>query len=114
MDEVCVKIIWGLSNADCDIDVPVDATIRDVIEGLVNEGFLESDVAPTEIVFYRKDTGVKYDDRSKTIKEYGWENGDIIVAKYEALYGCPSAKEVPGIGPVCMLIYWNGCDIIDL
>ena len=42
MDEINVKVVKGIGGADCDIDVPSDATVGDVIIGLINEGFLEA------------------------------------------------------------------------
>ena len=39
-----VKIVKGIGGADCDIDVPTDATIRDILVSLINEGFLDADI----------------------------------------------------------------------
>lgn len=118
-DEISVRIIKGIDGADCDIDVPLEATIRDVIEGLLAANFLESNNGSTGYNFYRRESDggisfdVKYSDQSKRIKECGWKNGDVFVVAYEALYGCPFAKEVPGIVPDCMLINWLGYNISE-
>lgn len=120
IDEISVKIIIGIGGTDCDIDVPLEATIGDVIEALVDANLLQSFNGYTRCVFYKSESffdvsfEVKYSDRSKTIKECGWETGDVFVVAYEALYGCPFAKEVPGIIPDCMLINWRGYDISEL
>ncbi len=85
-EEINVKIVKGFGGADCDIDVPMDATVGDVIVGLINEGFLDADTASATTVLYNKDadggisSGVKYDDRSKTVKEYGWHKGQTLIA----------------------------------
>lgn len=86
VETINVKIVKGIGGADCDIDVPMDATVGDVIVGLINEGFLDPDSTSAATVLYNKDAdggisaGVKYDDRSKTVKEYGWKNGQSFVA----------------------------------
>ena len=95
MEEITVKILRGLDGdgAECDIDVPVDATVGDVITGLVSEGFLQPDSQSGKVVLYNKDAdggisaGVKYEDRSKTVKEYGWKNGQTLVAQYDVVAG---------------------------
>ena len=75
------------------IDVPMDATVGDVIVGLINEGFLDADTPSATTVLYNKDadggisSGVKYDDRSKTVKEYGWQKGQTLVAVSEGVAG---------------------------
>lgn len=93
MEEINVRILKGLDGKDCEIDVPADATVGDVIIGLVNEGFIEADTQSAMTVLYNKDadggisSGVKYDDRSKTVKEYGWQNGQTLVAVSTAVAG---------------------------
>ena len=93
MEEINVKVVKGIGGADCDIDVPMDATVGDVIVGLVNEGFLDPDSTSATTVLYNKDadggisSGVKYDDRSKTVKEYGWQKGQTLVAVSEGVAG---------------------------
>ena len=93
MEEINVKIVKGIGGADCDIDVPMDATVGDVIVGLINEGFLEADTQTATTVLYNKDadggisSGVKYDDRSKTVKAYGWQKGQTLVAVSEGVAG---------------------------
>ncbi len=93
MEEINVKIVKGIGGADCDIDVPMDATVGDVIVGLINEGFLDTDTPSATTVLYNKDadggisSGVKYDDRSKTVKEYGWQKGQTLVAVSEGVAG---------------------------
>ncbi len=93
MEEIKVKVVKAISGEDCEIDVPVDATVGDVILGLVNEGFLTADTQDTKNVLYNKDadggyqSGVKYDDRSKTVKECGWQNGQSFIAVTEAVAG---------------------------
>ena len=47
-------IINGHTGADCDIDVPVEATLGDVIVGLINVGFLDEDATVAPIVLYNK------------------------------------------------------------
>lgn len=90
-EEISVKIVKGIGGAECDIDVPIDATVGDVIVGLTNEGFLDADTPCATIVLYGKDadgsvsSDEKYDDRSKTIKEYGWQNGLNLVAIFEGV-----------------------------
>ncbi len=88
-EEISVKIVKGIGGADCDIDVPIDATVGDVIVGLIDEGFLDTDTPSTTNVLYDRDAeisfGVKYDDRSKTVKEYGWQNGQTLVAVSEGV-----------------------------
>ena len=93
MEEINVKIVKGIGGADCDIDVPMDATVGDVIVGLINEGFLDADTPSATTVLYNKDvdggisSGVKYDDRSKTVKEYGWQKDQTLVAVSEGVAG---------------------------
>lgn len=89
-----VKIVKGIDGAECDIDVPMDATVEDVIIALINEGFLGGETRLTPWIIYNAysdgdiSTGVKYDDRNKTIMEYGWENGQTLVATTETCDGC--------------------------
>jgi len=91
MEEINVKVVMGISGAVCDIDVPIDATVGELIEGLVNEGFLYAESPSTTIVLHNKDVDgdissvVEYNDRSKTVKEYGWQNGQTIVVYYNCL-----------------------------
>ena len=93
MEEINVKVVKGIGGADCDIDVPLDATVGDVIVGLINEGFLEADTPSAKTVFYNKDedggisSNVKYDDRNKTVNEYGWQKGQTLVAVSEGHAG---------------------------
>lgn len=93
MDEINVKIIEGITGQDCDIDVPLDATIGDVLIGLVNEGFISPDNQSGRNVLYNKDgnqgtpQGVKYDDRNKTVKEYGWQSGQSFAVMFDAIAG---------------------------
>lgn len=108
--EITVRVVKGISGADIVLGVPVDATIGDVICGLIAEGFLDSDTDSTTTVLYNKDadggisSAVKYDDRSKMVKEYGWQNGYTFIAvSVSVAYGCPTAKELPGLVPECML-----------
>lgn len=89
-----VKIVKGIGGADCDIDVPIDATVGDVIAGLINESFLEVESPTCRYEFYNMDTdggiysGLRYDDRRKTIKEYGWKKGQTLVAVSPSIDGC--------------------------
>lgn len=89
--EISVKIVKGIGGADCDIDVPVDATVGDVIVGLISEGFLDADTSSATAVLYNKDedggisSGVKYDDRSKTVKECGWRRDRPLLPFLRAL-----------------------------
>lgn len=91
MEEINVKVVRGIDGSDCDIEVPTDATVGDVIVGLVNEGFLNADNSSARNVLYNKDAngGIssdgKYYDRSKTVKEYGWQNGQTLIAIYESV-----------------------------
>ena len=91
LQEISVKIIKGVGGADCIIDVPVDATVGDVIVGLTHEGFLEGDTCSATTVLYNMDeeggisSYVKYDDRSKTVKEYRWWEGQTIIAVSEGV-----------------------------
>lgn len=93
MEEINVKIVCGIGGADCDVDVPVDATVGDVITGLLNDAFLSPEEPGMSWVLYDKnghqDTpqGTKYDDRSKTVKEYGWQNGQTLVAVAKGIAG---------------------------
>ena len=94
MEEINVKIVKGLDGKDCDVDVPMDATVGDVIVGLIDNGFLDPDNPPAAInVLYNKDgkqgtvAGTKYDDRSKTVKEYGWETGQTLCALADVTAG---------------------------
>ena len=86
MEEINVKIVKGIGGADCDIDVPVDATIGDVIVGLIDNGVLEREEEAMMWVLYSKDghqntpQGTAFDDRSKTVKEYGWQEGQVFIA----------------------------------
>ncbi len=45
IETINVKIVKCIGGADCDIDVPIDATVEDVIIGLINEGFLDAETA---------------------------------------------------------------------
>lgn len=112
--EITVRVVKGISGADVVLGVPVDATIRDVIYGLIAEGFLDEDTPSATTVLYNKDadggifSGVRYDDRSKTVKEYGWQSGQTLIAIYECVaYGCPTGKELPGLVPECMLAHFD-------
>lgn len=42
MEGINVQIVKGIGGAFCDIDVPMEVTVGDVIFGLINEGFLKS------------------------------------------------------------------------
>ena len=87
MEEINVKVVRFGYGADCDIEVPIDVTVGDVIEGLIYYGFLAPDNPPEAInVLYGMD-GPKYDDRSKTVKEYGWQKGQTLVAVSEGVAG---------------------------
>ena len=88
-----LTIINGIGGAKCDIDVPMDATIGDVIVGLINEGFLDADIRISPTVLYNMDaddgisSGVKYDNRSKTVYDYGLKDGQKLVAVTESADG---------------------------
>lgn len=121
MEEISVKIIIGIGGYDVDIDVPITATIGDVISGLIDEGILPADAPGLTNVLYNKNrnddisTYIKYDDRSKTIEEYGWQNGQAIIAVgYSVAYGCPTAKELAGLVPECMLSEFKGIIITEV
>lgn len=113
--EIQIAIVRVSDNISCDIDVPLDATIGDVIVGLINEGFLEPDypssintLCSIDCTFNWDSVTGKYCDRSKTIKEYGWQYGQTIKAVRECVaYGCPTAKELPGLVPECMLAHFD-------
>lgn len=91
-DEISVRIIIGIVGPECYIDAPLDITMGDIIAELVNAKIMYSDTDITKTVFYKRNTNnvisfdIKYDDLSKTIKEYGWNNGDVFVAICEVLY----------------------------
>lgn len=85
MEEISVKIVNGISGADCDIDVPTDATIGDVIIGLINEDFLWSELFSTWVLYNMEIEGritskVKYNNLNMTVKKYGWRTGKCLVA----------------------------------
>lgn len=114
MDHISVTIFMGIGGGVVEFDVPVDATVGDVIVELINAGLLDADTPSTTTVLYTKDadggifSGVKYDDRSKTVKEYGWQSGQTLIAIYECVaYGCPTGKELPGLVPECMLAHFD-------
>lgn len=77
-------IINGHTMTDCDIDIPVEATLGEVISDLVRVGFMDEDITVAPIVFYNKDNGVVYKERNMTIEECGWEDGQTLVAVYYA------------------------------
>ena len=115
MEEISLKIFIGFGGYDVDIDVPITATVGDVISGLIGEGILHADTAGLRNELYYENnnedisTYIKYDDRSKTIEEYGWQNGQTIIAVSEGVaYGCPTAKDLPGLVPECMLLDFKG------
>ena len=109
VETIKAKIVKGFGGADCDIDVPMDATVGDVIASLINEGFLDADTPSATTVLYNKDadggisSGVKYDDRNKTVKEYGWKNGQSFVAVCST-GGVPMAEFIPILLPDMRLI----------
>ncbi len=82
IQEINVKIINGVTGADCDIDVPIDADISDIIVGLINERFLEPENDSYTGIWVLKDSyqGLIYDNRNKTVQEYGWQDGQTFVA----------------------------------
>ena len=44
LPEISITIINGIGGAECEIDVPTDTTVRDIIVGLMNDGFLDADI----------------------------------------------------------------------
>ncbi len=64
------------------MNVSLDATVGDVITALINVGFLDTDSQNHIYNVTEEELNVEliYDDRSKTIKEYGWQNGKIILS----------------------------------
>lgn len=101
-----------------DIEVPTGATVGDLIEGLIAEGFLSPEGYSNGGYYFFKrgeepqDVHSEYilrDERYKPIEEMGWENGDELMVSFLAiLYGCPTAKELPGLVPECMLSDFKG------
>ena len=89
MKQINVKVVNGISGEDCDVKMPIDATVCELIEGLVNTGFLASDYLYASYVLHDLGvtSGIKYDDYSKTVKEYGWQNGQVFVAISESVAG---------------------------
>ena len=89
IQEIKVKIINGVTGFDCDIDVPIDADISDIIVGLINEQFLEPENDSSTGIWVLKDSdqGHEYVNRNKTVQEYGWQDGQIFVAfkKYRGI-----------------------------
>lgn len=83
--EISIRVVRGFGGAECVIYVPMNATVGDVIAGLINEGFLDADTPSAPNVLYNSDadSGVKYDDCSITVKEYGWQEGQTIIAVCE-------------------------------
>ena len=77
-------IINGHTWADCDIDVPVEATVGDIIVGLINVGFLDADTSVASIVLYNKNNDMVYKDRNMTIEECGWADRQTLVAVHYA------------------------------
>lgn len=82
--KISCTIIAGGSGATCDIDIPVEATVGDVIAGLIKAGFLDADISVAPIVFYDKRNERVYKDSNMTIEECGWTDGQILEALYYA------------------------------
>ena len=80
--EITVRIFKESTGDSLDVDVPMDATIGDVIIGLSEEGFLDRDNWISSTTLYGLD-GSGYTDRKKTIEDCGWENGMSILAVSE-------------------------------
>lgn len=83
--EISIHVVKGFYGAECLVYVPMNATVGDVIVGLINEGFLDMDTPSSPIVLYNSDENnrVRYDDRSFTIREYGWQDDQTIIAVCE-------------------------------
>ena len=82
VQEIRVKIINELTGFECDIDVPIDADIYDIIIGLIMEQFLEPENDSCTGIWVLKDSdqGHEYVNRNKTVQEYGWQDGQTFVA----------------------------------
>ena len=52
---------------------------------------------------------ILYKDRLLTIEEANWYDGmHLGLTRDYVLYGCPTAKELPGLVPECMLSDFKG------
>jgi len=89
MKQINVKVVNGIGGEDCDVEMPIDTTVGELIVGLVNAGFLASDYHYASYMLYDLDvtSGIKYDDYNKTAKEYGWQNGQVFVAVSKSVAG---------------------------
>ncbi len=89
MNEINVKIVNGYSGEDCNVDIPLQATLNEVITQLIDCGFLLKDSPNKHNVLYNKDVngGINacnaYRDRECTIESIGWNNGQVFIAMYE-------------------------------
>ena len=109
---VCINNVF---SSDCDVDVPLDATVGDVIARLIDCGFLYAETVAERITLCSVDyecidiqkgifQGTEYYNRNRTIGEYNWQPGQVIVAVRTCVaYGCPTAKDLPGLLPECMI-----------
>lgn len=115
------KVTFLLPNGkEIVAEVLPEITGREVLNFLTERGFVEDTRGMCQLSLLSS-TG-EYMDEKKTLEEYGVRNGSRVrvIQEWiggradEILYGCPSAREVEGIVPSCMLDPVGGPEEIEL
>ena len=103
--EICLP-----SGERISIQVPEEMIVEDMLEQL-EEASLIFPKSSTDFWVCTLEGETKSLDLNMTFAEIGLKNKDVIRISLSALaYGCPSAEEVPGLVPECMLTKYEGSE----
>ncbi len=84
--KISITIKGPYGSEDYDIDVPVDATIGDVIIGLISAGILKAETDGVRN-YLCLSGNAKEISRNKTIGECGWKIGQYVFANCSESHG---------------------------
>ncbi len=112
----CVTFIHPTDGSTLTANVWSDMKIDELIEALISEGFIEKKDEYCDYTFSASN-GVfisgRLEENKKTLKESGILHNTTLYVGTNALYGCPTAKDVYGLVPDCMLVKYSSVRYVD-